>query len=125
MFDAEKGSAERCDGGDLHIGLVQARFNENITDALADACRERELPNTVSFDANSRLFSPFVSPDHDTARDRERGGVGLGLAIAERAVRCHGGTIAARNASEGLLVEITLPLGGAFASSPGQGRSGA
>lgn len=36
-----------------------------------DACRERELPNNVSFDANSRLFSPFVSPDHDTARDRD------------------------------------------------------
>ena len=38
MFDAEKGSAQRCDGSDLHIGLVQARFNENITDALAEAC---------------------------------------------------------------------------------------
>ena len=38
MFDAEKGSAQRCDGSDLHIGMVQARFNENITDALAEAC---------------------------------------------------------------------------------------
>lgn len=71
----------------------------------------------------TRIFRPFYRVD--TVRDRESGGVGLGLAIAERAVRCHGGTIAARNASEGLLVEITLPLGGAFASSPGQGRSGA
>ena len=43
MFDAEKGSAERCDGSDLHIGMVQARFNENITDALADACRSQLL----------------------------------------------------------------------------------
>ena len=43
MFDAEKGSAERCDGSDLHIGLVQARFNEGITDALADACRSQLL----------------------------------------------------------------------------------
>ena len=43
MFDAEKGSAERCDGSDLHIGLVQARFNESITNALADACRSQLL----------------------------------------------------------------------------------
>ena len=43
MFDAEKGSAQRCDGSDLHIGLVQARFNESITGALADACRSQLL----------------------------------------------------------------------------------
>ena len=43
MFDAEKGSAQRCDGSDLHIGLVQARFNESVTNALADACRSQLL----------------------------------------------------------------------------------
>ena len=36
-----------------------------------DECRQRELPNNVSFDARSRLFAPFVSPDHDTRRDRD------------------------------------------------------
>jgi len=36
-----------------------------------DACRKREMPNNVSFDARSRLFAPFVSPDHDTSRDRD------------------------------------------------------
>ena len=36
-----------------------------------DECRKRELPNNVSFDARSRLFAPFVSPDHDTRRDRD------------------------------------------------------
>jgi len=35
-----------------------------------EACRERELPNNVSFDARSRLFAPFVSADNDTRRDR-------------------------------------------------------
>lgn len=35
-----------------------------------DSCRERELPNNVSFDARSRLFAPFVSADNDTRRDR-------------------------------------------------------
>lgn len=36
-----------------------------------DECRQRELPNNVSFDARSRLFAPFRSPDNDTRRDRD------------------------------------------------------
>lgn len=38
MFGADKGKAENLDGNGLRIGLVQARFNESITDTLADAC---------------------------------------------------------------------------------------
>ena len=38
MFGAEKGKADSMDGKKLHIGIVQARFNESITDALAAAC---------------------------------------------------------------------------------------
>ena len=34
-------------------------------------CRERELPNNVSFDPRARLFAPFRSPGNDTGRDRE------------------------------------------------------
>jgi two-component system sensor histidine kinase CpxA len=54
------------------------------------------------------IFEPLhrVQPD----RDRKTGGAGLGLAIAERAVRRHGGTIDAANASDGgLVVTIRLP----------------
>ena len=39
MFGAEKGLADRLDGKKLVIGIVQARFNESVTNALADACR--------------------------------------------------------------------------------------
>lgn len=39
MFGAEKGESNLTDGSDLYIGIVQARFNESITTALADACR--------------------------------------------------------------------------------------
>ncbi len=39
MFGAEKGKADRLDGKGLCIGIVQARFNESITDALAQACK--------------------------------------------------------------------------------------
>ena len=39
MFGAEKGSGDRLDGRKLFIGIVQARFNESITNALAEACK--------------------------------------------------------------------------------------
>lgn len=38
MFSADKGRSDRLDGKGLCIGIVQARFNEAITDALAQAC---------------------------------------------------------------------------------------
>ena len=38
MQGADKGQAADLDGSDLRIGIVQARFNEDITDALAAAC---------------------------------------------------------------------------------------
>ena len=38
MQDANKGQAAELDGQYLHIGIVQARFNEDITNALAQAC---------------------------------------------------------------------------------------
>ncbi|HZS09492.1 MAG TPA: ATP-binding protein [Blastocatellia bacterium] len=63
------------------------------------------VPETALAD----LFRPFYRVAE--ARDRKTGGIGLGLAITERAVRLHGGTIRADNASEGgLVVEIRLPI---------------
>lgn len=60
-------------------------------------------------DALEKLFQPFYRLDD--ARVRHTGGVGLGLAITERAVRFHGGRVSARNrAAGGLMVEIRLPL---------------
>jgi len=63
----------------------------------------------VPEDALEKLFEPFYRLDD--ARGRLTGGVGLGLAIAQRAVRFHGGRVSASNRAEGgLLVEIHLPL---------------
>jgi 6,7-dimethyl-8-ribityllumazine synthase len=39
MQHANKGSDVELNGKGLRIGIVQARFNEDITDALAKACR--------------------------------------------------------------------------------------
>jgi two-component system sensor histidine kinase CpxA len=66
-------------------------------------------------DALEKLFQPFYRLDDD--RGRQTGGVGLGLAITERAVRFHGGSVAAFNRPQGgLLVEIHLPLDSAGSS---------
>jgi signal transduction histidine kinase len=61
----------------------------------------------VPEEALDGLFRPFYRVTE--ARDRQSGGVGLGLAITERAVRLHGGAVKAANApGGGLLVEIRL-----------------
>ena len=61
----------------------------------------------------SRIFEPFHRVA--TARDRSSGGAGLGLAIAARVMRAHGGSIEAVNrrdatgAARGLAVTLRLP----------------
>lgn len=63
----------------------------------------------VPEDALDKLFRPFYRIDD--ARGRQTGGVGLGLAISQRAVSLHGGRIRAFNRPQGgLVVEIRLPL---------------
>jgi signal transduction histidine kinase len=62
----------------------------------------------VPENALREIFRPFYRVDD--ARDREAGGVGLGLAIADRAVRLHNGSLEAANAAtDGLVVTIRLP----------------
>jgi len=51
MQGANQGQAEELDGQFLHIGIVQARFNEDITNALAKACiQELEALGVSSID---------------------------------------------------------------------------
>jgi two-component system sensor histidine kinase CpxA len=67
----------------------------------------RDFGPGVPPEALSRIFEPFFRVESD--RDRASGGVGLGLAIARRAIGIHHGHIAAHNAGPGLSVEIVLP----------------
>ena len=53
----------------------------------------------VPADSLEKLFEPFYRLDD--ARGRLTGGVGLGLAITERAVRFHGGKVSAFNRAGG------------------------
>ncbi|RZA19871.1 MAG: hypothetical protein EOP93_07535 [Lysobacteraceae bacterium] len=53
-----------------HVLAITQRLRL-LEEGCNDSCRERELPNNVSFDARARLFAPFRSPGNDTRRDRE------------------------------------------------------
>ena len=72
------------------------------------AIRIRDYGPGVPEEALAHIFDAFYRVETD--RDRASGGAGLGLSIARRAVELHKGTIRARNASPGLLVEIDLPV---------------
>ena len=52
MFGADKGTVDstdqRMNGKRLKIGIVQARFNAGVTDALAQACKDELLALGVS-----------------------------------------------------------------------------
>jgi two-component system sensor histidine kinase CpxA len=75
----------------------------------------------VPEEALAKLFEPFYRLDD--ARGRQTGGVGLGLAITERAVRFHGGKVTASNRiSGGLTVEIRLPMIGGEGWKPKQSQ---
>jgi 6,7-dimethyl-8-ribityllumazine synthase len=47
MFGADKGTGDRLDGKKLVIGIVQARFNQGVTNALAKACWDELLARGV------------------------------------------------------------------------------
>ena len=67
----------------------------------------RDYGPGVPEEALSRIFDPFYRVEGD--RNRDSGGVGLGLAIARRAVELHRGKLHARNMHPGLLVEMEIP----------------
>ena len=88
---------------ELHLEKRQSAGHEEAIVRVTD-CGDGVPP-----DALEKLFQPFYRLDD--ARGRQTGGVGLGLAITERAVRFHGGHVSATNRAEGgLMVEIHLPL---------------
>src|SRR5713226_9999447 len=89
---------------------VNIRAERVQTGRLAEAViRVSDSGPGVPDDSLDKIFQPFYRIDD--ARGRSTGGVGLGLAITEQAVRLHGGSVKASNLPEGgLVVEIRLPL---------------
>jgi two-component system, OmpR family, sensor histidine kinase CpxA len=88
------------EGTPVDVRLASSRDDAEISVRdYGPGVPETELP---------KIFRPFFRVDE--SRDSSTGGVGLGLAIAHRAVTVHHGTMTARNADPGLLVSIELPL---------------
>jgi two-component system sensor histidine kinase CpxA len=87
-------------GSAVEVGLTAASSAARIS------VRDHGLG--VPPDALPQIFNPFFRVEAD--RNRTSGGVGLGLAIARRAVELHKGTLRAENANPGLRVEIMLPV---------------
>lgn len=77
------------------------------TDSRA-SLRVRDHGSGVGEADLTRIFEPFFRTA--SARERESGGEGLGLAITERVIRLHAGSAVGRNAPDGgFIVELTLP----------------
>jgi len=68
----------------------------------------RDYGPGVPEEALPKIFQPFFRVDN--SRESSTGGVGLGLAIAHRAIGLHHGRLWAQNALPGLMVWIELPL---------------
>lgn len=93
-----------AEGSEVEVSLVspKRRGESQVAITVRDhgpGVPETEIPH---------LFEPFYRVGDD--RDRLTGGVGIGLAITDAAVRFHGGKVTAANAADGgLIVIITLP----------------
>jgi signal transduction histidine kinase len=62
----------------------------------------------IPAEAVEQVFAPFFRIEH--SRNRETGGVGLGLSIARTIARHHGGDVLLENRTKGLKATIGLPL---------------
>lgn len=88
---------------------VNIRAERSQNGRLEAVIRVSDSGPGVPDDCLDKIFQPFYRIDD--ARGRSTGGVGLGLAITDQAVRLHGGSVKASNLPEGGLgVEIRLPL---------------
>ncbi|MBZ5546972.1 MAG: HAMP domain-containing protein [Acidobacteriia bacterium] len=95
--------------------LVEIRLERQTTSPGEEVViRVLDSGPGVPSEALERIFQPFYRLDD--ARNRQTGGAGLGLSIADRAVRLHGGQLRASNRPEGgLEVEIRIPAVSGFA----------
>ncbi|MDX2042689.1 MAG: ATP-binding protein [Acidobacteriota bacterium] len=84
---------------------VEVKLERNGNQAVISV---RDFGQGVPPSSLDQLFDPFYRVAE--ARDRQTGGIGLGLAITKSAIQLHGGTVRAVNADGGgLVVTMVLP----------------
>jgi two-component system sensor histidine kinase CpxA len=87
-------------GSTVEVALDATEANASVT--------VRDYGPGVPAETLTQIFKPFFRVDN--SRNADTGGVGLGLAITQRAVHMHHGHVWAENAEPGLLVSVDLPL---------------
>jgi two-component system sensor histidine kinase CpxA len=87
------------EGTQVDVSLLRAQNHFRIS--------VRDYGEGVPEESLASIFDPFYRVEKD--RGRTSGGVGLGLAIAKRAVELHHGAMSATNMHPGLRVDIELP----------------
>lgn len=103
----------RAIGNILRNAIWHAPFGSTVEVAV-DATEEnasvtvRDYGPGVPAEALTQIFKPFFRVD--SSRNADSGGVGLGLAITQRAINVHQGNVWAENAEPGLRVCVDLPL---------------
>ena len=115
VVDALNGNAEllrRALGNIISNAVRYAPANSTVSincDAMQqdDVIEVRDTGPGVPEDQIANLGNAFYRTDE--SRSTETGGVGLGLAIARRAIHLHRGSIEIANAHPGLRVTIRLP----------------
>jgi two-component system sensor histidine kinase CpxA len=113
MLDADGGLIQRAIENVVRNALKHTAANTTVEVAITEGPASveiviRDRGPGVPEDALDKLFEPFYRVED--ARGTHSGSGGIGLAIAERSVRLHGGTIRAANGRDGgLCIEIVLP----------------
>jgi signal transduction histidine kinase len=85
--------------------IIEVALNDTTMNASVSV---RDYGPGVPPETLTQIFRPFFRVDD--SRNTATGGIGLGLAIAQRAIHVHRGQIWAENAEPGLRVCIDLPL---------------
>jgi signal transduction histidine kinase len=94
-----------AEGTEVEVSLRCEDAGERMQAVISVLDQGAGVPQAVL----PNIFRPFYRVAD--ARDRQSGGIGLGLSISQRAVEIHGGVVKASNAPDGgLLVEILLPI---------------
>jgi len=93
------------EGTEVTVSLKQVHLHETEFAVITVRDRGQGVPE----EALANLFSPFYRVAE--SRDRQSGGMGIGLAITDRAVKLHKGKVEAENAEGGgLIIRIYLPV---------------